>query len=297
MKQVMMAFAKGKTVTGEGDGSFKRYTGVGVCSVVAVNPTKAELEQIYNTPIEKDPEYLSKSEDGVAKVRIDFIIKTVPEKNDGIELIHKVSFFLSNAGKYNKDKAKIEVINKYGETTWVPVEMAKKGELPENMKWYPAPYRPAYVGERDLNAFLKVFLAIPARSWRDSRTGEVHTVEDLTTAEASLEEIKKYFTGNVKELRDIVAMQPDNKIKVAFGIKTTEEGKEYQDVFNRLVLRSGARDNSRLAKAIKEAQDSGAYSSTVFTTGKLEEYAIEATHFEDNSDAPEAATKGDGFFD
>ena len=51
-----MAFASGKEST-EGN-AVKRYTGVAPVFVLAVNPNKAELEKLYNTQLENDPEYL-----------------------------------------------------------------------------------------------------------------------------------------------------------------------------------------------------------------------------------------------
>lgn len=57
-----MAFSKGN-VSGESN-SVKRYIGVGSVFVLAVNPDKAELEKLYNTQLENDPEYLSEVETG-----------------------------------------------------------------------------------------------------------------------------------------------------------------------------------------------------------------------------------------
>ena len=50
MNFAFMAFANGKEST-EG-ASIKRYIGVAPVYVLAVNPTKAELEQIYDTTLE-----------------------------------------------------------------------------------------------------------------------------------------------------------------------------------------------------------------------------------------------------
>ena len=52
-----MAFAKG-TESKEGN-AVKRYIGVAPVFVLTVNPNKAELEKLYNTQLENDPEYLS----------------------------------------------------------------------------------------------------------------------------------------------------------------------------------------------------------------------------------------------
>ena len=54
--KTFMAISKGKEST-EG-GMFKRFIGVGSCYVKAINPTKEEMEKLYNTTLEKAPEYV-----------------------------------------------------------------------------------------------------------------------------------------------------------------------------------------------------------------------------------------------
>ena len=128
--KLLMAFASGSESTEEL--SFKRYIGIAPVSVLAVNPTKSELEAIYGRTLEKDVEYITDVErDGVKtkQVRIDFIIATDPIKS-GIELKTKMSFFVRGDFNYNKDASKVQVIDKFGRTAWVTVEQAKNHEIP-----------------------------------------------------------------------------------------------------------------------------------------------------------------------
>jgi len=292
-KVALMAFGSGQDTTVE-TGGFKKYIGVGVCNVVAVNPTKAQIEQIYGSAPEKDPEYLGKSPEGQDQIRIDIILKTVPEKNNGIEAISKVSFFLKKAIRLSS-KGTIQVINKYGESTWIEESLAKKGELPETNKWFVGPYRPCMDGEDNLNQFMKTFLWIPTRSYTDAN-GKEHVVEDLATAEAQLEDIQKYFSGNVKELVDLIALKKDNTIKVAFGIKSTDDGKEYQDAYTRKFIRGNANNNSPIDADIVKSQAAGAYPKTVFSSAPLKEYTVEATAFTNTpGEAPTATPIEDWF--
>lgn len=282
-KVALMAFGGGQDTTVE-QGGFKKYIGVGVCNVVAVNPTKQQIEQIYGSAPEKDPEYIGKDPDGKDQIRIDFILKTVPDKNNGIEAVSKVSFFLKKAIRLSS-KGTVQVINKYGESTWIPEEMAKKGEIPIDNKWFVGPYRPCMDGEEPLNQFMKTFLWIPTRSFTD-KNGKEHVIEDLAQAEAQLEQIQNYFSGNVKELVDLIALKKDNTIKVAFGVKSTDDGKEYQDAFTRKFIRGNANSNSPIDAEITKSQAAGAYPKTVFSSGPLKEYVVEATAF---TNAPTAA--------
>ena len=147
----------------------KLYIGIAPVFVLAVNPNKEETEKLYNTELDEAPNYLGKTEVGpegngieVPQVRIDFVVKSDPEKCNGIEMLTKVPFFLNKAYRYNKDNTKVEVINKYGETTWLPIGAAKGTEpIPDNMKWYDtSEMRPAYIGEAELTDFIKKFLNI-----------------------------------------------------------------------------------------------------------------------------------------
>ena len=65
------------TETKETQGGARLMTGLVPMMVVAVNPSKKELEAIYGRDLDKEPEYLSADEQGVKKLRIDFIMKTV----------------------------------------------------------------------------------------------------------------------------------------------------------------------------------------------------------------------------
>ena len=279
--KVFMAFGQGKEVTGEG-GNFKKYIGVGAFKVVAVNPDKSELEAIYGTTLDKEPEYTSKAEDGTDKVRLDFVVATNPEKNNNIDFKTKVSFFLEKKARTNSTGTKVQVINAYGETTWVDLEMAKTGDLPANMSWYEKPYRVAMVGEDDLTSFLKKFLGIPNKSYRD-KNGVTHEIENKSDAEARLEKLVDYFKGNVKELKEIIKFQPDNLIKIPVGIKTTDDGKEYQAIYTKMFLSPGVKDYTKLKEDIQASQAAGAYKNTTFESCDLKEYVVAPTNFTEPS--------------
>ena len=294
-KKVFMAFGQGKE-SNEGSVGFAKYIGVGAFNVLAVNPTKEELSKIYGSEIEKDIEYLSKDEEsGVDQVRIDFVVASNTEKNNGIDLKTKVSFFLKNAPRMNAAGTKVQVINAYGETTWVDLELAKKGELPENQAWFETPYRPAYIGEEELTSFLKVFLNIPVKAWKD-KNGNIKTIENKSDAEARLEGIPNYFKGNVKELKEIIKFQPDNLIKMAVGVKTTEDNKEYQAIYTKMFVKNNVKDYSKLDAAIKDSQTNGAYANTVFNTGELKEYVVTPTDFNNTAAPSSEASAMPGWF-
>ena len=282
-----MAFATGKEST-EG-GVVKRYVGVAPVFVIAVNPDKKTLESIYNTNLDKTPEYIGEREVGlegnktkVPKVRLDFIVKTDSEKC-GIEMISKVSFFLAKEPRYNKDRSKVQVINKYGETTWLSLEDAKAKRVPDNLSWFePADFRPAYTGEEEVTAFIKAYLNIPNKSYRKAN-GEVVELADKSEAEARLDNIEKYFKGDFSELNAVIALQPKNKVKCLFGVKSVNE-KQYQDVFLQKFLKNNVSDYSKLEAEVMDRKNNGSYPSTEFFVNNkivdIQEYSVDATNLD-----------------
>lgn len=292
VKVVFMAFAKGQE-SKEAVG-IKRYIGVAPVQIVAVNPTKTELEKLYGTEVTA-PEYRGKNkigEEEFENIRLDFFVKTVPEKEGDAELLSKITFFLTNTPEYNKDKTKARVINKYGEDAWLPIDNIKAGTTPDNMTWFnTSGMRPAYRGEKDLTAFLKNFLVIPNRTYTD-KNGERKNIANLADAEAQLGEVAKYFTGDISEIREIISSQPTNKVKLCFGVRTTDDNKQYQDIFNRMTLRLRTTNYSKLDEEIQNAKNNGAYPNTEFSVEPLHEYVVTPTEFT----APVATEAPKGFF-
>ena len=71
------------------EGSFKMYKGMAAFNIVAVNPTKAELEALTGRELENEPEYVGKTDEGKEQVRVVFYGKTAPDAklNNGIEML------------------------------------------------------------------------------------------------------------------------------------------------------------------------------------------------------------------
>lgn len=291
--KVFMAFSKGKESTEAT--SVKRYVGIAPVTILAVNPNKAALEKIYDTTIENEIEYAGELEVNgkkVPQVRIDFIVNTCEDKC-GINMKSKVSFYVADSPRYNKDMTKVQVINKYGETTWLSIEDAKAKHIPDNLSWFePADFRPVFIGEENLTNFIKNYLNIPNKSYRKAN-GEVVELADKSEAEARLDNIKNYFKGDFSELKDIINLRPDNRIKVMFGVKTTEDNKQYQAVFIEKTLKNSATKDQYVYvdKVLQERKENGAYATTEFFVGDLKEYVVEPTKFKKEETADPFASQ------
>ena len=290
-----MAIAKGKEST-EATG-YKRYIGVGAAFVKAVNPNKKEMEALYGREQENEPEYVGTVErDGkdIPNVRISFITNPDPEKyGEGILIPH--TYFLRREYRYNSDKTKVQVIDKYGRTAWVTIEQAKNHEIPMYSNG-PAnldkDYRPAYVGEEELTQFLINYLNIPNVMKYDRANNKWYLVDNPQDSECRLDEIEKYFKGDFTELRSAIALQPTNKVKILYGVRTTDDNKQYQTTYTRMTLKNSVTDYSKLDADVMEMKSrstSASVAQTEYRVDDFQEYKVEATHITESTAATESS--------
>ena len=289
-----MAIAKGTETVLE-QVSFNRYIGVAPVKVLAVNPSKAQLEEIYGRTMENDPVYLGEQEVDtkggkikVKSIRIDFILQT-DEAQCGILTTTKASFFLRDRYNFNGEETKVKVIDKYGRTAWVTLEQARNHEIPMYSNG-PAKidpgYRPAYVGEEELVMFISSLLNIkPVMSYNPSTSSWAMSNEP-ENSEILLEDISKYFSGNIGEIKDAVSFRPENLVLVLLGVRTTDEGKQYQSVFSDWYDRYskwGRGNFNMFTKRLAERKANGAYSKHEFEVCPVKVYEMKATNFNEPS--------------
>jgi len=210
--------------TGNG-GDFKKFVGLFEAKVIAVNPTAEQFKDVLGMEIKEDSkatEYLSER-DGNTVLRVDFWLEEVKNQDK-----FKVSFFLEDKERDNKDGTKQQYINEIGMCSWAD----DPNNLPE---WFSnRDYRQANVGEEDLYNFLRTWLCE-----LDYR----HADTTLTL------EWKKLMKGNVRDLKDQVGGEWCGNI-VASAIVITKEKdgeiKEYQGIYNRAFLPAYSLKNFRL---------------------------------------------------
>lgn len=276
----------------EATDSYSKYIGFASCHVLAVNPDAKKLEEIYGREMPV-PEYYGEK-DNVKYARIDVILKTDPEVCNGIETIARATFFVRNEPTINREGTRQQVIDIYGNTTYGDIDdvKAKKPLLTANgnpAKVGPV-YRPTYSGEADLVAFLKAFLVVPDAFVFPNGKWELSPKAD--EGKFGLDNIKDYFSGNVKEIKDAIALQPNNKVKMLFGVRTTEDNKQYQDVCTRgdLILPNYSKALDRIEKRLADAKANGSFPNTEYKVCVLQEYKVDASNLddkvEDNSAMP-----------
>ena len=195
---------------------FAKKIGLFEARVIAVNPTTEEYSDVLGRQLKEDSkatEYLGTSKDGNARLRLDFWLEEVKTQEK-----FKLSFFIENKEKENKDLTKKQYINNIGRCTWA--------DSPNNLPpWFKErENRVAFVGEEDLYNFL--------RSWLSNI--------DFSSKKSTLQlEFNKLIKGNVKELNEqingewatnIVALATVSSKETADGVK------EYQAIYNKAFL-------------------------------------------------------------
>lgn len=280
---------------------FKKYIGVGSSYVLAVNPTKDELEKITGYEIANPPQYTNEN-DEVPNIRIDFVVKTDPEackdaKGEGIEAINHITFFLKNRQAISQNGEWCTVIDKFGNSTLCAYEDAKMNKALTTKAGMPAKiapnYRIALEGEAELVAFLKTYLGVEdAFDYTDSTGWTLKSNPDEYAF--VLEHINDYFKGDVSEIRDALNMQPNNKIKLLYGIRNSEKGQFQTISTDQQLMVSNRASNStfsRMEKRLEYLMQRESFAAkNIFEICPLKEYTMEPTNLsapiveeEDNS--------------
>lgn len=272
----------------------KRYVGVAPVKVLAVNPDKATLEKYFNTTLENEPTYTGDN-DGIKYARVDFLVQTDAEKC-GVDMITRLSFYIRNEKRYNRDKTKIQVIDEYGRTAWVTADEFKEKRIPIYSNGSAANisnnYRACLNGEEYLTNFVRTYLNIPNVMRYVNNTWIM--IENPSDAECRFDNIKDWFDGKFTDIKDINTLMPENKVKVLFGVKNAENGNQYQDFYNRMFLSNGTSRYERLQKEVTTSLQNGSYPNTEFEVCAIKEYVVNATPIADNNNAvPEV----ESFFD
>ena len=282
--------------------------GVSASGVLAVNPTRKDKNELLGVHYtDEEIKYVGetqvKDKDGrdinVPQIRVDFLMETDPEIacNSGLKEHFTVSYFVSKAANYSfKDPANptMQVIDKYGRTAWVTPAQAKEHIVPEyiikngpragqSFKASICPdYRPAYIGEAELVQFVIALINIPRPDvWNAEKgTYEMKTdVKELAKSEAQFENIKSWFEGNVSEITKIVKFQPKNRLKLLLGVRTANNGAQYQAVYTAMPLKLGVTNYKSWEEALKADKAAGRHPNVEYKVVNLREFKAQATDY------------------
>lgn len=269
---------------------FKKFIGVGVVGINSVNPPRDGVEYVGEI-------------DGIPTVRLAFSLAIHPTEHSDISGTTFLNLMLRKEYRYTNDKNKIQVVDKYGRFAWVTKDEMAGHKIPVNNGTparLDADYRPAFSGEEPLTKMMKTFMGIKEiDTYQNGAWVPNPDIADPAECEARFDTIDKLFKGNFKELQDLIEARKNNKFKIVFGIRTTDDGREFQAFYTDRFLSLNARNISRVDAEIKARQDAGGYKNTVFDTCPLKEYVVEATDFNNTVPMAEkpAAAESDMPFD
>ena len=308
---VAMAIAKGRESAEATE--VKRYIGVASCNIVAINPNKAALDAIYGRPSDKEPNYVGEQDVNGVKLpqaRIDILFKLdekyLDETGKHIDTIFRMSILLSKTAQANRDNTKYKVVDEYGNTAWVTTDQLKNHEVPMYTNG-PASitknYRALYRNEEIIMNIIKTFLRIttiridangnPLKYNNASKAWE--PTNDASDGLIRFDTTDKFFSGDFKELQEAISYQPNNKVKVLFGVKNND-GKMYQDIYD-VVLGNGVTNYDRLEKELESTKANGGYTNTEFKICEFQEYTVTPTNFSSNAaPAVDPFATGDDIF-
>lgn len=212
---------------------FVKKVGLFEAKVLSVNPTIEQYKEVLNMELKEDSkstEYLSESQDGNTTLRVDFWLEEVKSKEK-----FKLTFFLENKEKENKDNTKKQYINNVGTCSWAD----DVNNLPE---WFSKrEYRVAFVGEEEFYNFMRTWL------------GNLDYREADTTLQI---EWKSLMKGNVKDIKAQIDGEYCTNIVALATIKSVDrdgETKEYQGVYNKAFMSPYSLKNFRLIDFSKSA--------------------------------------------
>lgn len=198
-------------------GGYQLYTGIAPVSVVAVNPTQAELQGI-GINAKDEPNY-SVEINGETYNKVVFYLR-----HEEPNLTVRFDILLKPEVRASKNGDKFMWINDTGQMTW-------SADVPAYEWWKnPASSRKAYVGEDILVNFTK--------AWANVANG----------GKITFDTIDNIVKGDVRELKEYVKALAVNKLRVLIGVKD----EKYQTVYNRHFGRLKPANDNLFIKSLNE---------------------------------------------
>lgn len=199
---------------------FTKKVGLFEAKVIAINPNAEEYNDLLGIELKEDSkaiEYLSTNQDGDKKLRVDVWLEEIKNKEK-----FKVSFFLEDKERVNKDGTKKQYINNIGTCTWA----IEENDLPE---WFKGrDYRVAFTGEEDFYNFLRTWLC---------------EVDYKDVDNVLMMDWKKLMKGNLNDIKSQVDGAYCGNVVASATIKTVikdDETKEYQSVYSKAFMYGGS---------------------------------------------------------
>lgn len=261
----------------------RKYVGVASVSVLALNPSNAKLRSFgWQIPEDADePKYVTMDAEGRKSARLRMLVQIhdLDEKP-----VVALDFWVRPDFMFNKEGTKCKVIDSYGRTAYGTKEEVKAHKIPQYSNG-PAKisedYKPCHSGEEEIVLFLMKYLNVtPLQIFDRVKQAYVNTKDP---GRVTIDNWKALCEGNVGEIAADIALQPENRVKVILGIRTTEDNKSYQTFLSTTFLSNSSmpgRDTGEYAaarKAIDKWQEGHPSSTIEFSAQPVKEWNVSAT--------------------
>jgi hypothetical protein len=223
----------------------ERFTGLAPFRVVSLNPSLEELKAIGVTYLQNEPEYSNDK-----GLRLDFWLQNLEGveykhegevKNSG-PLTRKLSYFIEDTDKV-ASTGKVKIVNDLLQNTWADSIEA----LLENdkMSWFSKNHnlRVAKTGEVEVLEYFQRLMGL-STGFKDKQGDEVKFATSWS----------KIVAGDTKELKKYVkdAYDMGNGLTVLLGVKTNDEGKQFDDVYTKHIQSSKNKTTKAFEKSLLE---------------------------------------------
>lgn len=300
-------FNASKTVN-ENYVDYKKYIGVASISVLAVNPSNSTLAMYgWNIPEDaEEPRYVTTNNEGKRSARVCFLVQLHDLKDKPVIMLN---FWVRPEIQFNGDQSKCQIIDPFGRSAYATKSEVQTRSIPQysnGLANISSDYKPAHVGEETLVKFIMKLLNVtPLQMFSKTKNEWVPT---KNPGRLTIDNWGNICNGDVSEVREYLKLQPENRVKVVLGIRTTDDNKSYQTFLPSLFIGNGARvdittgEYTSARKAIDKdrewADNNGKNYPFIYSAAPVKEWVESATEVSDNSGSESVPeTNEASFFD
>ena len=266
-----------------------KYEGVASISVLALNPNNAKLRS-YGWQIPEgadEPKYQTVDAEGRKSARLRMLVQIhdLDEKP-----VIALDFWMRPDVMFNKDQTKCRVIDAFARTAWGTKAEVQGHEIPmcsNGRANISSDYKPCHVGEEEIVLFLMKYLNVTPLSIFDRV--KQNWVATKNPGRVTIDNWRKLCEGDVSEIAAALAMQPENRVKVILGVRTTDDNKSYQTFLATTYIGNGAipdRNTGEYAsarKAIDKFVENHPNTQVQFSAAPVHKWGVTATEVKDNA--------------
>ena len=238
--------------------------GVATVEVIAINPDQKTLQKILGKEVDAPIYVRSQAFPDGDKDVVDIVFWLKVKDAIARERVIRLQMSIVKSSWKSQKTGKIQVVNIFGGSTWVNEADYRANNYEAYPYFRPEGARLAYRGESYVVDTIAKWFGLPL-------PGKIK--EDLSEAYCQIEDIPALFKGNFKELHSLVEAAKGATFKVLCGVRENTDGKVFQTVYNRLVLRSWETNYSKFETEISNISNAF-YGSAPF---ELKEYKVETS--------------------